>query len=289
MSAVLNAPAALDRDEYDISRLRHARQHHPGRIAAAALLLALLALLIHAFATGDIAWPVTWQYMFWPTVLRGAGLTLFLSVAAMAIGLVLGVTAAIARSSPNPVVRGAAIFYAWLFRGTPILLQLLLWYNLALIFPYIGPRTWFHLRTVDAMTPIFASLLGLGLNQGAYISEIVRAGLLSVDIGQYEAAKSIGMTFGTALRRIILPQAMRVAVPPLGNEFIGLVKTTSLASVVGTRELLRSVQNIYFDNTRVMELLFVAAAWYLAVVTILSLGQAVLERRFGRGFTTRRR
>ena len=109
----------------------------------------------------------------------------------------------------NPVVRAAAIFYAWLFRGTPVLLQLLLWYNLALIFPYIGPRAWFHLRTVDVMTPLFASLLGLGLNQGAYVSEIVRAGLLSVDAGQYEAAKSIGMTFSMALRRIILPQAMR--------------------------------------------------------------------------------
>ena len=222
-------------------------------------------------------------------MLQGALLTLFLSVSAMAIGIVLGVAAAIARSSPNPVLRGAAIFYAWLFRGTPVLLQLLLWYNLALIFPYIGPRAWFHLRTVDVMTPIFASLLGLGLNQGAYVSEIVRAGMLSVDIGQYEAAKSIGMTYATALRRIILPQAMRVVVPPLGNEFIGLVKTTSLASVIGTRELLRSVQDIYFDNTRVMELLFVSGAWYLVVVTILSLGQAVLERRFGRGFTTRRR
>jgi polar amino acid transport system permease protein len=278
----------MENDEYDISRLRHAPKRHYGRFAAAAALVLLLGLLVRAFALGNIDWPVTGEFMFWPTVLRGAVLTLVLSVSAMAIGLVLGLAAAIARGSPNPVLRGAAVFYAWLFRGTPILLQLLIWYNLALVFPYFGLPGFWHVKTVEVMTPIFASLLGLGLNQGAYTSEIVRAGMVSVDTGQYEASKSIGMTYAMALRRIILPQAMRVVVPPLGNEFIGLVKTTSLASVVGTRELLRSVQDIYFDNTKVMELLFVAAAWYLAVVTVLSVGQAVLERRFGRGFAPAR-
>ncbi len=276
-------------DEYDISRLRHAPKRHPGRFAAAAILLLLLGLLIRAFAQGNIDWPVSGEFLFWPTILHGALLTLVLSVSAMAIGLVLGLVTAIARGSANPVLRSAAVFYTWLFRGTPILLQLLVWYNLALVFPYFGLPGLGHVKTVEVMTPIIASLLGLGLNQGAYTSEIIRAGMLSVDAGQYEAAKSIGMTYATALRRIILPQAMRVVVPPLGNEFIGLVKTTSLASVVGTRELLRSVQDIYFDNTKVMELLFVAAAWYLAVVTVLSLGQAVLERRLGRGFIQGRR
>lgn len=268
----------------DVAGLRHARRWHVGRLALAAILLGLLGLLAHAFAVGDIKWSVTGHFMFWPGILLGAELTVLLSLSAMGIGLVLGVATAIARMSANPVIRGAAIFYTWLFRGTPIILQLLIWYNLALVFPYLGLPGVFRMRTVIVITPIFAAVLGLGLNQGAYISEIVRAGLLSVDAGQYEAAKSIGMTYLTALRRIILPQAMRVVVPPLGNEFIGLVKTTSLASVIGTRELLRSAEDIYFDNTRVMELLFVAGAWYLAVVTVLSLGQAVLERRFGRGF-----
>ena len=206
-----------------------------------------------------------------------------MSVAAMAMGIVLGVAAAIARTSGNAVLRGVAVGYAWLFRGTPVILQLLLWFNLALVFPTIGiPGLW-TARSVVVMTPFVAALLGLGINEGAYVSEIVRAGLLSVDPGQDEAARSIGMRRGMALRRVILPQAMRVVVPPLGNQFIGMIKTTSLASVIEYAELLHNAENIYYSNAKVMELLFVAAFWYLAVVTALSLGQARLERRFARG------
>ena len=144
------------------------------------------------------------------------------------------------------------------------------------------PGVW-TAKAVVVMTPFAAALLGLGINEGAYVSEIVRAGLISVDAGQYEAAKSIGMRGGLALRRVILPQAMRVVVPPLGNQFIGMVKMTSLASVIEYAELLHNAENIYYANAKVMELLFVAAVWYLVVVTVLSFGQAALERRFARG------
>jgi len=164
-----------------------------------------------------------------------------------------------------------------------VVLQLLVWFNLALVFPRIGvPGIW-DVRTVNIITPVVAALVGLGLNEGAYVSEIVRAGMLSVDRGQYEAAQAIGMSYGRALRRIIMPQAMRVVIPPLGNNFIGLLKTSSLASIIGFSELLHSVQDIYYNNVRVIELLCVAGFWYLVVVSVLSVGQAMLERRFGRG------
>jgi len=204
-------------------------------------------------------------------------------VLAMALGIVLGIVVAIMRLSPNPVLKTVAAGYTWLFRGTPLILQLLLWFNLALVFPTIGiPGLW-SARAVDVMTPFLAALLGLGINQGAYTSEVMRAGMLSVDIGQYEAAQAIGMGRLRALRRIILPQAMRVVIPPLGNEFIGMVKATSLASVIQYPELLHNAENIYYANSRVIELLIVAGLWYLLVVSILTPLQMLLERRFARG------
>lgn len=164
------------------------------------------------------------------------------------------------------------------------LLQLLLWFNLALIFPEISFFGFSPVRTVDVMTPFAAALLGLGVQQGAYTSEVVRAGILSIDKGQLEAAQSIGMTKLQAMIRIILPQAMRMIVPPIGNETIGMVKTTSLASVIQYSELLRSVEDVYYVNSRVIELLLVAAAWYMVVVTILSIGQFYIERYFSKGW-----
>jgi len=218
-----------------------------------------------------------------PSILFGLGNTIIMSILAMALGIVLGVVIAIMRLSANPVMRGVALGYVWLFRGMPAILQLLLWFNLALVFPTIGiPGLW-QARMVDVMTPFVAALLGLGIAQGAYTSEVVRAGLLSVDTGQYEAAKAIGMARLKALRRIILPQAMRVIIPPIGNEFISMVKLTSLASVIQYSEILHNAENIYYANARVIELLIVAAIWYLVVVTLLSLGQAQIEARFARG------
>ena len=275
--------SAAAADALDIAQLRHVRPRHYGRAASAAVILVLLALLVRAFAQGKIDWGAVGHFLTWRTILGGLANTIVMAVAAMALGIVLGVAAAIARLSANPVLRAVAIGYAWLFRGTPVILQLLLWFNLALVFPLLGiPGVW-TAKAVVVMTPFAAALLGLGINEGAYVAEIVRAGLISVDAGQYEAAKSIGMRGGLALRRVILPQAMRVVVPPLGNQFIGMVKMTSLASVIEYAELLHNAENIYYANAKVMELLFVAAFWYLVVVTVLSFGQAALERRFARG------
>jgi polar amino acid transport system permease protein len=278
-----HAPEGPTPEDLDVARLRHVRPRHYGRMAAVALIAAFAAFIIISFANSKIDWATAGTYLFWPTILRGLVNTVWLSVASMAVGIALGVLCAIARSSPNPVLRGVAIFYAWFFRGTPVILQLLIWFNLALVFPRIGiPGLW-ETRTVFVITPIFAALVGLGLNEGAYVSEIVRAGMLSVDRGQYEAAQSIGMSYAQALRRIIMPQAMRVVIPPLGNNFIGLLKTSSLASIIGFSDVLHNVQDIYYTNVRVIELLSVAGFWYLAVVSVLSVGQIMLERRFGRG------
>lgn len=259
-----------------------------GRWVAAAIILLLFAWVVKAFAEGQIAWKVVGQFLTAPAILNGLVNTVIMTACAMTLGIVLGVLFAIMYMSPNPVLRGSALFYIWFFRGTPLLLQLLLWFNLALVFPRIGIPGLIEFRTIDLITPFVATLLGLGMNQGAYTAEVVRSGILSVDLGQSEAAKSIGMTRLTTLRRIILPQAMRVIIPPVGNEFISMVKLTSIASVIQYSEILRNAQTIYYANARVIELLIVAAIWYLAVVTLLQIGQFFLERYFSRGRGERR-
>lgn len=267
----------------ELSQFEHVRRRHIGRYFGAAVVLAVALWIILAFAHGQIQWSVTGQYLTARTVLVGLGNTVLLAVLAMLLGVAIGVTVAIMRFSASPIINWAALAYVWLFRGIPSLLQLLLWFNLALVFPTIGIPGLFEWRTVDVMTPFFAALLGLGINQGAYTSEVVRAGLLSVDSGQYEAASAIGMHRLQALRRIILPQAMRVILPPIGNEFIGMVKWTSLASVIQFSEVMYASESIYYVNNKVIELLFVAAFWYLVVVTVLSFLQSRLERHFARG------
>ncbi|MCU0819717.1 MAG: amino acid ABC transporter permease [Beijerinckiaceae bacterium] len=263
-------------------------RRHYGRWVAAAIILLLFAWVVKAFAEGQIAWKVVGQFLTAPAILNGLVNTVIMTACAMALGIVLGVLFAIMYMSPNPVLRGSALFYIWFFRGTPLLLQLLLWFNLALVFPRIGIPGLIEFRTIDVITPFVATLLGLGMNQGAYTAEVVRSGILSVEVGQTEAAKSIGMTRLTTLRRIILPQAMRVIIPPVGNEFISMVKLTSIASVIQYSEILRNAQTIYYANARVIELLIVAAIWYLAVVTLLQIGQFFLERYFSRGRGERR-
>lgn len=267
----------------DISRFEHVRRRHAGRYISAAVVIGLAVWVGMAFARGQIEWAIVAQFLTVNAILVGLGNTVILTASAMLLGISIGVMVAIMRLSANPVMSWAAAAYVWFFRGTPVLLQLLLWFNLALVFPTIGIPGLFEVRAIDVMTPFLAALLGLGINQGAYTSEVVRAGLLSVDQGQYEAAKAIGMPRLQALRRIILPQAMRVIVPPVGNELIGMVKTTSLASVIQVSEIMHNAENIYYANNRVIELLIVAAIWYLAVVTVLSALQTRLERRFARG------
>lgn len=269
--------------KYEIAHLKLVPKRHIGRMIAAGVVLLLFAGLVRAFSVGQIEWSYVRDFLFAPAILAGLYNTLLMTVAAMGLGIVLGVVIAIMRISGNPVLSLIAIGYIWVFRGAPALLQLMLWFNLALIFPTLGIPGLFEFRTVDVMTPFVAAVLGLGISQGAYTSEVVRSGLLSVDSGQYEAARTIGMTQMKMLRRIVLPQAMRVMVPPVGNEVIGMVKLTSLASVIQYSEILHNAQIIYFANTRVLELLLVASFWYLLVVSVLSIGQHYIERYFGRG------
>lgn len=267
----------------DIARFEHVKRKHLGRYVSAGIIVALVWWIVLSFAHGQIQWSVVGQFLTGRTIIAGLGNTVLLTLLAMLLGVVIGVAVAIMRLSANPVVNWVAVGYVWLFRGTPVLLQLLLWFNLALVFPTVGIPGLFELRTVDVTTPFFAALFGLGIAQGAYTSEVVRAGLLSVDQGQYEAASAIGMPQLQALRRIILPQAMRVIVPPIGNELIGMVKMTSLASVIQFSELVHAAETIYFANNYVIELLIVAAIWYLCVVTVLSVLQTRLERYLARG------
>ncbi|MDM0054299.1 amino acid ABC transporter permease [Variovorax fucosicus] len=269
----------------DASTLPRVRRHHIGRWLAAAAIVLLLGLVVRAFALGQINWAVVGRFLTAQSILTGLGFTLVMTVLAMLLGIGSGVLFAVMKMSPNPVLRGVAEFYIWIFRGTPLLLQLLLWFNLALVFPTLGipgirGLSW---RTVDVMTPFVATLLGLGLNQGAYTAEVVRGGILSIDLGQTEAAKAVGMTRLTTLRRIVLPQAMRVIIPPIGNEVVSMVKLTSMASVIQYPDILRNAQTVYYANGLVIELLLVASFWYLGVVTVLSLGQMVLERHFAKG------
>jgi polar amino acid transport system permease protein len=210
----------------------------------------------------------------------------------MALGIVIGVLAAICRMSDNLVLRGTAAGYVWFFRGTPVLVQLVFWFNIGIVFRAIGLRVpftdaWLWRADVnDVITPLVAAILGLGLNSGAYISEIVRSGVIAVGHGQVEAAYALGMEPRLAMRRIVLPQAVPVAIPPLGNEFVGMLKYSALASVIPVRELLGSAEAIYSTNLKTLELLVVASLWYLALTSIFSLAQRVTERRLGRGRRT---
>ncbi|MER7798599.1 amino acid ABC transporter permease [Microbacterium sp. NPDC096154] len=253
---------------------------HYGRWVSGAVVLVALAALIYAFAQADIAYDQTLHFFTAETIVGGMVGTLAISVAAQALGILLGVGAAVMRLSPNPVMQAVAGGYIWLFRGTPVLVQLLLWYNLSLVFPEVGIPGLGTVETNSLMTPFVAALLGLGINEGAYMAEIVRAGILSVDKGQVEAAHALGMKRGKTMRRIVLPQAMRVIVPPTGNEFINMLKTSSLAYAITYGELLQSAVRIYSNNLLVVELLLTISMWYLVLTTVFSIGQYFVERRF---------
>lgn len=256
---------------------------HPVRWLSGALVLILLALIVRAFATADIDYSVVVEYLSARMILVGVYNTLRLLVLAMIMGLVLGVLLAVMRQSDNPVLRSVAAGYAWFFRGTPLLVQLLIWFNLSIVFDRLTIPGIFTMQMNDLMTPFVAALLGLGFNEGAYISEIARGGIISVDHGQREAAAAIGMSQSKTMSRIVLPQAMRVIVPPLGNEFIACLKYSSLAFTISYSELLHSANKIYTANYKVIELLFTASIWYLVLTTVFTLIQQILEQRLSRG------
>jgi polar amino acid transport system permease protein len=219
-------------------------------------------------------------------------ITIILTVTAMAIGIILGLIIAVMRQSENWVLSSVAGVYIWFFRATPALVQLIFWFNLAALFPHLSFGIPFGPSFVSGdankfITPLIAANLGLGLCEAAFMAEIMRGGLLSVDAGQLEAAHALGMSRLKALRHVVLPQAMRVIIPPTGNETIGMLKYTSLASVISVTELLESAQIIYQRTFQPIPLLIVASIWYLAMTSALTIGQRYLERKFGRGVQRR--
>jgi polar amino acid transport system permease protein len=262
---------------------------HPWRWVSAVVVLALAAAALYTFAAAPaLDWRIVGQYLFFPQILRGILVTLELTVIAMVIGVTLGVLLAVMRLSVNPVVSTVSWFYIWFFRGTPVLVQLFFWYNLALLLPHLSVGIPFtHIQWVGTtnqiVSPFLAAILGLGLNEAAYMSEVVRAGIISVDHGQTEAAQALGMTRVGVMRRIVLPQAMRVILPPTGNETISMLKTSSLAYITTVAELFYVQTEISNANFSVVELLVVASIWYLVMTSILTFGQYYLERHFARG------
>jgi polar amino acid transport system permease protein len=264
---------------------------HPGRWVAAAVVLVLVAMLAHFLvATKELQWHVVGSYLFNSSILIGVRRTIVLTIVAMAIGIVLGIVLAVMRLSPNPIVAGSAWVYIWIFRGTPLLVQIVFWYNLPSVIHSLsvgipfGP-SWFHTDPKTIITQLGAAILGLGLNEAAYMAEIARAGILSVDDGQTEAAQALGMGPILIMRRIVLPQAMRVIIPPTGNETISMLKNTALVFAIGYLELFTTAQIIYGRTFQTIPLLITASIWYIVITSVMTVGQYYLERYFARGAT----
>jgi polar amino acid transport system permease protein len=263
----------------------------PGRWVASVIVLAIAASLIRSVATNkNFQWSVVGQYMTDSRVLHGVVDTILLTVISMVIGILLGIILAVMRQSPNPLISGSSWLFIWFFRGTPLLVQVVFWNFIAALYPKIslgipfGPAL-VHGNANTLITTFVASILALGLNEAAYMAEIVRAGFLSVGEGQSEAAASLGMSRLQVMRHIVLPQAMRVIIPPTGNETISMLKNSSLVSFIGYAELYYEVEQIYGATYQTIPLLIVAAIWYLIMTSVLYIGQFFIERRYGRGFS----
>jgi polar amino acid transport system permease protein len=271
----------------------------PGRWIAAFVVLVVSASVIRFVITDSaVHWHIVGQYLFDPRIIHGVIATLYLTIISMIVGVILGVIVAVMRLSPNPVLKSASWLYIYFFRGTPLLVQVVFWYNIAALFPApqhlidigipFGPAL-VHPNANVLITTLVASLLALSTNEGAYMAEIVRAGIISVPEGQSEAACSLGLSRMQTMRRIVLPQAMRVILPPTGNEFISMLKNTSLVSVIGFAELYYEQSNISAANYDEIQLLIVGSIWYLALTTIAYVGQYFLERKVGQGFSREER
>ncbi|WP_236795558.1 amino acid ABC transporter permease [Amycolatopsis sp. GM8] len=269
--------------------LKVATARHYGQWIVTTVLIVIAAVIVNSLLTNPrYQWDVVFRYFRDVQVVNGLVTTIVLTVIAMAVGIVIGVLVAVCRGSKNRSVVAAALAYAGFFRGTPLLVQLIFWFNLAALYPVLSIGIPFGPTLVSGaantlLTPYVAAILGLGLNEGAYMSEIVRAGLQSVDPGQTQAAQALGMRKSQVFRRIVLPQAMRVIIPPTGNQAISMLKTTSLVSVIAIPEILFRVQEIYSRTYEVIPLLITVSLWYLVVTAVLSTGQFYLERHFKRG------
>ncbi|MDY0816495.1 amino acid ABC transporter permease [Kitasatospora purpeofusca] len=262
---------------------------HPGRWAGAVVIVVLAAMLLHALIFNPaFQWDVVRDTLTNEQIIHGIWVTLELTALSMLMGVVGGVLLAIMRLSPNPLLSGTAWFYIWIFRGTPVLVQLVFWNFLGALWPKLsigipfGPELWSE--STNTLIPTFtAALLGLGLNEAAYMAEIVRGGIQSVDEGQTEAAHALGMSRAAALRRIVLPQAMRVIIPPTGNETISMLKTTSLVQVISLAELFTAGHDIYSRTFQTIPVLVAVSIYYLLMTSILTVGQYYIERHYARG------
>ena len=264
---------------------------HPLRLVSGLIIgLVVLRMAISVVTNPNYQWGVVRDYITRGIILEGLLRTLLLTVVAMTLGILGGAVLAVMRLSPNPVLRQTAMAYIWLFRGTPLLVQLIFWFNAAALYhkftiglPFGGPSFVVVGNVNGLITAYVAAFLGLSLNEAAYMAEIVRAGISSVDSGQTEAAQALGLRRAQILKKIILPQALRVIIPPTGNQVIGMLKVTSLVSVIALPELLYSAQLIYAQNFQTIPLLIVASIWYIVLTTILTIVQHFVERRFSRG------
>ncbi|GGR54322.1 amino acid ABC transporter permease [Streptomyces aurantiogriseus] len=276
--ALAKAPAAPDIPEH-ADTLRIVPHRRLGQWAAAVAVLVLLGVAVNSVLRNEaFQWDVVADYFTSASVLRGLWLTLWLTAVVMALGFALGALLAAARLSANPVLRSVSWGYVWLFRSIPILVQLLLWFNIGALYPQL-----FGVRTVNLLTPIAVAIVGLTLHEAAYAAEVVRGGILSIDRGQIEAAQALGLSRWRRWWRIVLPQAMRSIVPPAGNMLIGTLKGTSIVSVIAVQDLLFSVQLVYHRTYQVIPLLMVATVWYTIVTSVLSVGQYHVEKYYARG------
>ncbi|MET7604561.1 amino acid ABC transporter permease [Streptomyces avermitilis] len=259
--------------------VRIVAQRRLGQWAAAAVVLVLLGLAVNSVVRNEaFQWDVVADYFTSASVLRGLWLTLWLTAVVMLLGFALGTLLAAGRLSANPVLRSVSWGYVWLFRSMPILVQLLLWFNIGALYPQI-----LGVKTVNLLGPVTVAIVGLTLHEAAYAAEVVRGGILSVDRGQIEAAQALGLSRWRRWWRIVLPQAMRSIVPPAGNMLIGTLKGTSIVSVIAVQDLLYSVQLVYHRTYQVIPLLMVATVWYVVVTSVLSVGQYYVEKHYARG------
>lgn len=256
-----------------------------GQWASGVLILAVTGAFVWSQAGNqNLDWASVGQFMFHPAMLQGIAITLELSILSMLISVVLAFGIALMCQSRNRVASAVGRVYVWFFRGVPLLVQILIWFNLAVLYPTI-----LGTDTNQLISGFTAGLCALSLAESGYMAEIIRGGILSVSKGQTDAGLSIGLTRGQALRRIVLPQTVRVIIPPTGNQFIGLLKASSLVSAIGGSDLLTQTQLIYGQNFKIVPLLIVATTWYLVLVTVASIGQYFLERRFNPDGATARR
>ncbi|MCA1217530.1 amino acid ABC transporter permease [Streptomyces sp. 8L] len=285
-SAPSGRPAArVDEEAPD----RIVPRRHPGRLLSAAVALLVFAMVVNSVVRNPhFQWHVVGQYFTTRAVLDGLVLTLWLTAAVMALGFLIGTLLAVLRLSANPVLRTLSWGYVWIFRSTPILVQLLFWFNIGALYPRLGLGIPFGpefvtVKTVNLFGAGLTALIGLTLHESAYAAEVVRGGILSVDAGQSEAAAALGLSRWRVLRRIVVPQAMRSIVPTAGNMLIGTLKGTSIVSVLAVQDLLYSVQLVYNRTYQIIPLLMVATIWYIIVTSVLSFGQYYVERYYARG------